>query len=237
MIDAIAPQSNYGTFGLERFLDAQFPMWERILNELRNGRKVSCWMWFVFPQLRGLGSSPTACRYAISGLAEAGSYLQHPILGARLAECTELALSHSDQSAAEIFGGCDGMKFHSSLTLFSRVPQAPEIFQQAMTAFFDGWSRSIPSGIDLKVHRPIDAAVAGKAAACSCGGRFQGDASPRCIHCHAELDPVASAEFIERNAPGTKKGRRWQRSWQGLYAIVVEGRSVNDPWTSGGGAA
>ena len=137
MPEHCAMQSNGGSFGLERFLDAQFPKWESIQKELRNGRKVSCWMWFVFPQLRGLGSSPTACRYALSGLPEAESYLHHPVLGARLVECTELTLQHSDNSATVIFGECDGMKFHSSLTLFCHVPQAPDIFLQALRTFFD----------------------------------------------------------------------------------------------------
>jgi hypothetical protein len=99
-----------------------------------------------------------------------------------------------------------------------------------MTAFFDGWSKRIPAGVELKVHGPIDAKIEARVASCDCGGHFRGDASPRCTRCHERLDPFSCAEFIERNAPGTAKGWRWQRSWRGLYAIVIEGRSVRDPW-------
>ena len=125
-------------FGLVRFVDAQFPLWDRVLRELKNGRKVSCWMWFVFPQLRGLGRSATADRYGLSGLEEAAAYLQHPVLGPRLIECTRLTLTHPEKSALQIFGMCDDIKFHSCLTLFCRVPAADPVFQAALDQVFSG---------------------------------------------------------------------------------------------------
>ena len=105
-----------------------------------------------------------------------------------------------------------------------------------MTAFFDGWSKSIPEGVELKVHGPIDAKIQESVGPCRCGGQFRGDASPRCPKCLKKLDGVICADFIETNAPGTAKGWRWQRSWRGVYAIIIEGQSVKDPWKGDGAA-
>ena len=124
-------------FDLERFVLAQQPVYDTVLAELRSGRKQSHWMWFVFPQLRGLGSSSTAIRFGIPSLADAALYLQHPILGPRLIECTELVNAMSGRSAEEIFGGVDAMKFRSSMTLYSRVPGGSTVFDRALTKYFD----------------------------------------------------------------------------------------------------
>lgn len=102
------------------------------------------------------------------------------------------------------------------------------------TALFDGWSKAIPVGADLKVHGPIGADVESLVRPCSCGGRFRGAASPRCTRCYVALDPEEWAAPFERDAPGTAKGWRWQRTWAGLYAVIVDDRVVQDPWTSGG---
>lgn len=116
---------------------AQDRIFERVLSELRAGMKTSHWMWFIFPQLRGLGRSPSAIEYAISGRDEASAYLQHPILGPRLKECTQLVLDVKDRSVEEIFGSPDDMKFRSSMTLFAQVSQE-DIFQRALQKYFGG---------------------------------------------------------------------------------------------------
>ncbi len=108
-------------FNLDRFVEAQAPVYAQALAELRSGRKQSHWMWFVFPQLRGLGRSATAQHYGISSAAEARSYLDHQLLGPRLIECTEAVLAHRDQQAEAIFGPVDAMKFRSSMTLFEAL--------------------------------------------------------------------------------------------------------------------
>lgn len=124
-------------FALQRFVEAQDPVYRCVLDELRAGAKRSHWMWFVFPQIAGLGRSPMAERFAISGRDEARAYLDHAILGARLRECTEAVLAHSDRSAHAIFGSPDDMKFRSSMTLFSAVGgDAP--FAAALDRFFAG---------------------------------------------------------------------------------------------------
>src|SRR5215813_7094342 len=105
-------------FDLQRFVTAQAPLYERVCAELRAGRKRSHWMWFIFPQIQGLGSSAMAQRYAITSLAEAAAYLDHPVLGPRLRECTGLVNAVDGRSAHEIFGSPDDMKFHSAITLF-----------------------------------------------------------------------------------------------------------------------
>ena len=125
------------SFDLERFVLAQQPVYDTVLAELRSGRKQSHWMWFIFPQLRGLGSSSTATWFGIPSLRDAALYLHHPILGPRLIECTELVNAVSGRSAEEIFGGVDAMKFRSSMTLYSRVPEASTVFDRALTKYFD----------------------------------------------------------------------------------------------------
>jgi uncharacterized protein (DUF1810 family) len=125
------------SFDLERFVEAQDRVWPAVLAELRAGRKTSHWMWFVFPQLTGLGSSPTSVRYAISGSDEARAYLEHPVLGARLRESAETLLSLTGLSALDIFGGIDAMKLHSSMTLFTRASDDP-LFQAVLDRYFDG---------------------------------------------------------------------------------------------------
>ncbi|AHY43479.1 DUF1810 domain-containing protein [Stutzerimonas decontaminans] len=123
---------------LQRFVDAQRDHYERALKELRGGRKRTHWIWFIFPQLQGLGRSAMAQQYAISGRNEAIAYLQHPILGPRLQTCTEAMLEHRDGSARQILGSPDDLKFHSSMTLFAATAPEPTLFEQALQVFFDG---------------------------------------------------------------------------------------------------
>ncbi|AGA87230.1 DUF1810 domain-containing protein [Stutzerimonas stutzeri] len=125
-------------YDLQRFVDAQQAHYEQALNELRSGRKHSHWMWFIFPQLQGLGRSAMAQRYAISGRDEAIAYLQHPLLGARLRACTEAMLEHGTRSARQILGSPDDLKFHSSMTLFAQAASDPALFEQALQVFFNG---------------------------------------------------------------------------------------------------
>jgi uncharacterized protein (DUF1810 family) len=125
-------------FDLTRFVDAQASTYETALAELRAGRKRSHWMWFVFPQVAGLGSSPMAQRYAISGLEEARAYLDHPLLGPRLRACTAAVNAVEGRSAHEIFGGPDDLKFRSSLTLFAAAAPDEPLFRLALEKYFDG---------------------------------------------------------------------------------------------------
>lgn len=125
-------------FRLQRFIDAQEGVHARALDELRAGRKTTHWMWFVFPQVAGLGSSAMAQRYAIGSLEEARAYLAHPVLGPRLVECTEAVLSHSDRTAHDILGSPDDVKLRSSMTLFALVAGPESVFQRVLDAFFDG---------------------------------------------------------------------------------------------------
>jgi len=125
-------------FDLQRFVDAQAPVYERVRTELRNGRKRSHWMWFIFPQIAGLGHSAMAQRYAISSLSEAKAYLVHPILGPRLRECTRLVVQVDGKSAYDILGSPDDMKFHSCTTLFARAAPQEEIFLDALEKYFGG---------------------------------------------------------------------------------------------------
>src|SRR5579875_2988960 len=125
------------TYDLERFIRAQKSIYPQALAELRSGSKRSHWMWFIFPQIHGLGSSPMAVEFAISGLEEARAYLAHPVLGARLREATEAVLAVEGRSASEIFGYPDDLKFHSSMTLFASV-EGEGIFARALRKYFDG---------------------------------------------------------------------------------------------------
>ena len=134
----MAPYSSQNTFELDRFVTAQKPVYERVLRELRAGQKQSHWMWFIFPQIHGLGRSSTAVRYALRSLAEAGAYLAHPLLGARLVECTKLVLAIHGRTLNEIFGFPDELKFHSSMTLFSRVVGDSSVFEEALGRYCNG---------------------------------------------------------------------------------------------------
>ena len=125
-------------YNLQRFVDAQAPIYERVCSELRAGRKTSHWMWFVFPQLRGLGHSQMATTYGIGSRAEAEAYLKHPVLGSRLKECAQLANSVKGRSVEEIFGYPDDLKFRSSMTLFASVASEEPIFKDALEKHFDG---------------------------------------------------------------------------------------------------
>ncbi|MFH1556602.1 MAG: DUF1810 domain-containing protein [Pseudomonadota bacterium] len=113
-------------FSLARFVEAQDGVIEQALAELRAGRKRSHWMWFVFPQMRGLGHSPTAAFYGISSLAEARAYLAHPLLGPRLIACTQAVETHEGRSLSAIFGTPDDLKFHSCMTLFAKAAETGE---------------------------------------------------------------------------------------------------------------
>lgn len=125
-------------FDLDRFVAAQEGVHERALAELRRGRKDSHWMWYVFPQIAGLGQSPTARRFAIQGREEARAYLDHPILGARLRECTQTVNAVKGRTAEAIFGSIDAMKLRSSMTLFKVVGGAGEPFAECLERYFSG---------------------------------------------------------------------------------------------------
>ncbi|HEY3147638.1 MAG TPA: DUF1810 domain-containing protein [Dongiaceae bacterium] len=131
------------TFNLQRFVDAQEPVYGRVCAELKNGRKQSHWMWFIFPQIAGLGHSPMAQRYAISSLKGARAYLDHPPLGPRLRECTRLVLAVEGRTAHEILGSPDDMKFRSCLTLFAYATADNQIFRDALQKYFDGEEDSL----------------------------------------------------------------------------------------------
>lgn len=123
---------------LQRFVDAQAPVFQQVLAELRAGAKRTHWMWFVFPQIAGLGHSAMAQRYAIASRAEAVAYLRHPLLGPRLRDCTALVLAVADRSAQQILGRPDDLKFHSCMTLFAEVTADNAIFCEALAKYFAG---------------------------------------------------------------------------------------------------
>ena len=123
---------------LQRFVDAQDGMYSRALGELRDGAKRSHWMWFVFPQLAGLGRSETARFYAIADLAEARAYLAHPVLGPRLVECARTLTGLGTQDAVAVFGSIDAQKLHSSMTLFARAAPDEPAFAAVLDQYFDG---------------------------------------------------------------------------------------------------
>ena len=125
-------------FHLQRFVTAQEPVYEAVRRELRAGRKESHWMWFVFPQIAGLGQSPTSLRFAISSLEEASAYLAHPVLGPRLSECATLVLAVEGKSAPDIFGPVDSVKFRSSMTLFATADPALPVFRHCLEKYFAG---------------------------------------------------------------------------------------------------
>ena len=126
------------TSDLQRFVDAQAPVWNDVLTELAQAKKRSHWMWFVFPQLAALGRSGTAKFYGISGADEARAYLAHPVLGARLQECCALLLEATGVSALDIFGEIDAMKLRSCLTLFEAVSRQTPVFGECLDRYFAG---------------------------------------------------------------------------------------------------
>jgi uncharacterized protein (DUF1810 family) len=125
-------------FDLERFVQAQAPVYATVLKELRAGHKRTHWMWFIFPQLDGLGRSEMARRYAIRSGDEAAAYLAHPVLGARLRECATIVDSLDGHTVDEIFGHPDDLKFRSSMTLFADVAPDEAVFQDCIDKYFDG---------------------------------------------------------------------------------------------------
>ena len=125
-------------YNLQRFVTAQEPVFADVLAELRAGRKASHWMWFIFPQIEGLGHSSTARHYAIKSLEEAKAYLEHPVLGPRLRECTQLVNEVRSRTASEIFGYPDDLKFRSSMTLFAHATAQNAEFLNALWRYFSG---------------------------------------------------------------------------------------------------
>jgi uncharacterized protein (DUF1810 family) len=127
-------------YRLRRFLDAQDlnRTYQQVISELRNGRKSSHWMWYVFPQVKGLGRSWTANEYAIASLDEARAYLQHPVLGPRLVECARLLLAIDGKSAADVLGSLDAIKLRSSMTLFAGADPQQAVFRRVLDKYFQG---------------------------------------------------------------------------------------------------
>ncbi|WP_350557525.1 DUF1810 domain-containing protein [Psychrobacter sp. CAL346-MNA-CIBAN-0220] len=122
----------------DAFIQAQDTIYSQVIEELTQGRKRTHWMWFIFPQVKGLGHSKMSRRFAIGSLEQAKAYLQHEVLGARLIECTELLMLHPDKSALDIFGSPDNLKLHSSLTLFAFAAGNKYIFEQLLYQFYAG---------------------------------------------------------------------------------------------------
>jgi len=146
------------SFNLQRFIQAQDPVFERVQEELRAGQKRRHWMWFIFPQLAGLGGSEMSRHFAIGSRDEAAAFLDHPLLGPRLRTCTQLVLNVRERSIAQIFGHPDDLKFHSSMTLFSQVAPPDSLFTDALNQYFHGieddWTLQL---LDLKqAHLPPD---------------------------------------------------------------------------------
>jgi uncharacterized protein (DUF1810 family) len=140
-VSKLLPSDDTDTFDLQRFVDAQDGVYKTVLGELRAGRKRSHWIWFVFPQLRGLGRSATAHHYGIASLEEARGYLAHAVLGPRLRECTRLVAGIEGASAEQIFGRPDDLKVRSSMTLFARASADPDVasdFRAVLDKFYGG---------------------------------------------------------------------------------------------------
>ena len=131
-------------YSLYRFVDAQNPVYNQVCSELRQGLKITHWMWFVFPQLEGLSSSTTSRVFAITSLKEAVSYLEHPILGPRLRHCTELLNGTSGRTAKQILGPTDSLKFQSCMTLFAKATNDSKIFEDALQKFYEGKQDELP---------------------------------------------------------------------------------------------
>jgi uncharacterized protein (DUF1810 family) len=134
-----SPLDRDDPYDLRRFIEAQAGVYDRALAELKSGRKRTHWMWYIFPQVEGLGHSPTAKRYAIKSVEEARRYLEHPVLGPRLRACAEALLAVEDRSASEIFGYPDTLKLRSSMTLFAQVADdSPTVFDRVLEKYFQG---------------------------------------------------------------------------------------------------
>jgi uncharacterized protein (DUF1810 family) len=155
MTDANDPGVAGDPHNLSRFVEAQEGDYEQALSEIRSGRKQSHWMWYIFPQLDGLGFSSTSKRYSIKSIAEAEAYLNHPVLGPRLMECAEAALSVQGRTALEVFGSPDDMKLRSCATLFARVAPPGSVFDRLLDKYFQG-------GRDGKTLRLLGVASDGK---------------------------------------------------------------------------
>ena len=125
-------------FNLERFVEAQARVYDQVRRELEAGRKETHWMWFIFPQIAGLGQSAISIRFAIGSMDEAKAYLGHAVLGPRLKECARLTLDVEGRTAREIFGPVDEMKFRSSMTLFAKAAQEEDVFQRCLDKYFAG---------------------------------------------------------------------------------------------------
>lgn len=131
----------------EHFVAAQEPVYAQVLAELRAGRKQTHWMWFIFPQLRALGRSPTALRFGIADLAEARAYLGHPVLGARLVECAAIVNGVAGRTAHQIFGSPDDVKLCSSMTLFAHAAEEPAPFRRVLAKYYDGVEDAVTVGL------------------------------------------------------------------------------------------
>ena len=140
-------------YNLQRFLDAQDHVYGAVLDELRAGRKSSHWMWFIFPQVTGLGYSGAAQKFAMTSLEEAKAYLQHPVLGQRLRECTQFVLNVDGRSAEQIFGYPDNLKLRSCLTLFMTATTDNKVFKDALLKYFDGKPDTLT--LDLLAHQKL----------------------------------------------------------------------------------
>jgi uncharacterized protein (DUF1810 family) len=148
------------TTNLMRFLEAQNKMYLTAFSEIEKGKKLTHWMWFIFPQIKGLGHSDTAKYYAISNLKEAEEFLEHPILGKHLIEITTLLLGSKHKSAEVIFGELDALKLRSSMTLFAKAKNTNPVFQEVLDIYFSGQLDPLTlSSINSTLHKPIDSAT------------------------------------------------------------------------------
>ncbi len=138
-------------YNLQRFPEAQDHVYDAVLDELRAGRKSSHWIWFIFPQITGLGRSGMAQTFAMTSLEEAKAYLQHPLLGPRLRECTQLVLKVEGRSAEQIFGYPDNLKFRSCLTLLMTATTDNKVFKDALLKYFEGKPEQLT--LDLLAHQ------------------------------------------------------------------------------------
>jgi len=140
-------------YDLNRFVEAQDPLYERALAEIRSGRKQTHWMWYIFPQIAGLGTSAAAQKYAIKSAAEAEAFLQHPLLGPRLLECAEAVVAVPGRSASEIFGSPDDLKLRSSATLFAVVSPDGSVFDRLLSKYYHGERDQLTLDLLLDAHR------------------------------------------------------------------------------------